>query len=311
MKIDIFAHILPQKYLTAYTKANPAVSNEIEARNRAVVDLDIRLRLMDRHPDVLQVLTISQPPLEKFVKPADAIELAKIANDEMAALVEKYPDKFIAAVACLPMNDVDAAIKEADRAIKQLGFKGVQIYSRVNGETLDKPKFKPLYERMAKLNLPIWIHPTTDADLDTGGILGWPFETATAMYRLVLSGVFNDFPDIKFITHHAGSMIPFFERRLRWLLYPSRVPEGLKDPIEHFRKFYNDTAIYGCTAGLMCAYAFFGADRLLFGTDAPLSGPKYGLTKVTIDSIQAMAIPEEEKEKIFFTNAVEMLSMAV
>ncbi len=311
MKIDIFAHILPQKYLAAYGKANPAVANEIEARNRAVVDLDIRLRLMDRHPDVLQVLTISQPPLEKFVKPADAVELAKIGNDELAALVEKYPDKFIAAVACLPMNDVDAAIKEADRAIKQLGFKGVQIYSRINGETLDKPKFKPLYERMAKLNLPIWIHPTTDADLDTGGILGWPFETATAMYRLVLSGVFNDYPDIKFITHHAGSMIPFFERRLRWLLYPSRVPEGLKDPIEHFRKFYNDTAIYGCTAGLMCAYAFFGADRLLFGTDAPLSGPKYGLTQVTIDSIQAMAISEEEKEKIFFTNAIEMLSMAV
>ena len=311
MKIDIFAHILTQRYLDAYGKANPAVLNEVEARNRAVVDLDIRFRLMNRHPDVLQVLTISQPPLEKFVGPKDAIELAKIANDELASLVEKYPDKFIAAVACLPMNDVDAALREAERAIKQLGFKGVQIYSRINGETLDKPKFKPLYEMMARLNLPIWIHPTTDADLDTGGILGWPFETATAMYRLVLSGVFNDYPDIKFITHHAGSMIPFFERRLRWLLYPSRVPEGLKDPIEHFRKFYNDTAIYGCTAGLMCAYAFFGADRLLFGTDAPLSGPKYGLTQVTIDSIQQMAISEEEKEKILGKNAIELLSMAV
>ena len=311
MKIDIFAHILTQRYLDAYGKANPAVLNEVEARNRAVVDLDIRFRLMNRHPDVLQVLTISQPPLEKFVGPKDAIELAKIANDELASLVEKYPDKFIAAVACLPMNDVDAALREAERAIKQLGFKGVQIYSRINGETLDKPKFKPLYEMMARLNLPIWIHPTTDADLDTGGILGWPFETATAMYRLVLSGVFNDYPDIKFITHHAGSMIPFFERRLRWLLYPSRGPEGLKDPIEHFRKFYNDTAIYGCTAGLMCAYAFFGADRLLFGTDAPLSGPKYGLTQVTIDSIQQMAISEEEKEKILGKNAIELLSMAV
>ena len=311
MKIDVFAHILPAKYLAAYSKANPAVLGEIEARNRAVVDLDIRFRLMNRHPDVLQVLTVSQPPLEKFVKPAEAVRLARIANDELSELVEKYPDRFIAAVACLPMNDVDAAIKEADRAIKQLGFKGVQIYSRINGETLDKPKFKPLWERMAKLNLPIWIHPTTDADLDTGGILGWPFETATAMYRLVLSGVFNDHPDIKFITHHAGSMIPFFERRLRWLLYPSRVPEGLKDPIEHFRKFYNDTAIYGCTAGLMCAYAFFGADRLLFGTDAPLSGPKYGLTQVTIDSIMEMTIPDAEKEKILSKNAIELLSMAV
>jgi len=311
MKIDIFAHILPAKYLAAYTKANPAVLGEVEARNRAVVDLDVRLRLMDRHPDVLQVLTVSQPPLEKFVKPADAVKLAKTANDELADLVAKYPDKFVAAVACLPMNDVDASLKEAERAIKQLGLKGVQIYSRIRGETLDKPKFKPLYELMARLNLPIWIHPTTDAELDTGGILGWPFETATAMYRLVLSGVFNDFPDIKFITHHAGSMIPFFEKRLRWLLYPSRVPEGIKDPIEHFRKFYNDTAIYGSTPGLMCAYAFFGADRLLFGTDAPLSGPKYGLTQETIESIEQMTISDEEKEKIFHKNAREMLSMAV
>jgi len=311
MKIDIFAHILPAKYLAVYTKANPAVLGEVEARNRAVVDLDVRLRLMDRHPDVLQVLTVSQPPLEKFVKPADAVKLAKTANDELADLVAKYPDKFVAAVACLPMNDVDASLKEAERAIKQLGLKGVQIYSRIRGETLDKPKFKPLYELMARLNLPIWIHPTTDAELDTGGILGWPFETATAMYRLVLSGVFNDFPDIKFITHHAGSMIPFFEKRLRWLLYPSRVPEGIKDPIEHFRKFYNDTAIYGSTPGLMCAYAFFGADRLLFGTDAPLSGPKYGLTQETIESIEQMTISDEEKEKIFHKNAREMLSMAV
>lgn len=311
MKIDIFAHILPGRYLAAYTRANPAVANEVEARNPAVTNLDIRLRLMDRYPDVLQVLTVSQPPLEKFVGPAQAVELARTANDEMAELVEKYPDKFIAAVACLPMNDVDASQKEAERAVKQLGFKGVQIYTRIHGETLDNPKFRPLYRQLAEYNLPIWLHPTTHAELDTGGILGWPFETATAMYRLVLSGVFNEFPDIKFITHHAGSMIPFFEKRLRWLLYPSRVPTGIKDPIEHFRKFYNDTAIYGSTPGLMCAYAFFGPRRLLFGTDAPLSGPKYGLTLETIKSIEDMAIPEQEKEMILYKNAIELLSMAV
>src|SRR3989304_6198913 len=102
MKVDIFAHILPPKYLAAYSKLDPAVLGEIEARNRAIVDLDMRLRLMDRYPDVVQVLTVSQPPLEKSVKPADAIKLAKIANDELAEIVEKYPAKFVGAVACLP-----------------------------------------------------------------------------------------------------------------------------------------------------------------------------------------------------------------
>ncbi|MFC1986489.1 amidohydrolase family protein [Chloroflexota bacterium] len=308
MKIDVFAHILPEKYLEAYSQKNKAVLEAGEVKTRAVIDLDVRLRLMDRYPDVLQVLTVAQPPLEKLVKPNEAIELAKIANDELAELVEKYPDKFTAAVACLPMNDVDAALEEADRAITQLGLKGVQIYSRVNGEPLDNPKFKPLYEKMANYDLPIWIHPTTNEDLDTGATLGWPFETASAMYRLVLAGTFNDYPNIKFITHHCGSMIPYFEKRIKWFLYPPKISPTIKNPIEHFRKFYNDTAVYGNTAALMCAYAFFGADRLLFGTDAPL-GHKVGHTLETIESIERMSIPDVEKEKILVQNAVNLLAL--
>ncbi|MFC1932947.1 amidohydrolase family protein [Chloroflexota bacterium] len=312
MKIDVFAHILPKKYLETYGQKNKSVLDSYEARNRAVSDLDVRLRLMDRYPDVLQVLTISQPPLEQFVKPNEAVELARIANDELAELVDKYPDKFVAAVACLPMNDMDAALEEADRAITQLRFRGVQIYSRINGEPLDNLKFKPLYEKMANHDLPIWIHPTTDETLDTGGVLGWPFETASAMYRLVLAGTFNDYPNIKFITHHCGSMVPYFEKRIKWSLLELYVFSGtnpaIKNQIEHFRKFYNDTALYGCTAGLMCAHAFFGADRLLFGTDAPL-GPKFGLTGETIESIERMDIPDFEKEKIFTQNAVNLLSL--
>ncbi len=311
-KIDIFAHILPPKYLAAYGKLNPSVMDQIEVKNRAVIDLETRLRAMDRYPDVLQVLTISQPPLEKFVGSRDATKLAKIGNDELAGLVQKYPDRFVGAVVCLPMNDVDASLKEAERGIRELNLKGVQIYSRIHGDTLDNPKFKPLYKFMALLNVPIWIHPTTDAELDSGGILGWPFETSTAMYRLVLSGVFNDNPDIKFITHHAGGMISFYEKRLRWLLYRSRVPDGIKDPIEHFRKFYNDTAVYGSTPALECAYAFFGARHLLYGTDAPL-GPRFefGLTEETIESIEKMGIPEAEKAMILAGNAREMLSLSI
>ena len=108
------------------------------------------------------------------VSPSDAIELAKIANDEMAELVTKYPDKFIAAVACLPLNDIDAAIKEADRAITQLRFRGVQIFSNINGEPLDAPKFRPLYERMAQHDLPIWIHPWNSPIMGSSAIEDLP-----------------------------------------------------------------------------------------------------------------------------------------
>jgi predicted TIM-barrel fold metal-dependent hydrolase len=227
MKIDIFSHILTKKYLETYTKKNKAILQTIEARTRAVTDLDIRFRLMDRYPDILQVLTIARIPLESYVNPDEAAELAKIANDELAELVDTYPNRFAAGVACLPMNNIDAALEEVDRAITKLGLKGVQIYTRIK-----------------------WVL----------------------------------------------SLIPGF--------YPN-----IKHPEEHFRKFYNDTAVYGNTPALMCGYAFFGADHLLYGTDSPL-GPRFGLTGETAESVERMSIPDEEKEKIFFRNAAELLMIA-
>ncbi|OGO21175.1 MAG: hypothetical protein A2144_04255 [Chloroflexi bacterium RBG_16_50_9] len=306
MKIDIFAHILPEKYLKAYSQKNKSILDWIEAKNPAVTDINVRLRLMDRFPDVLQVLTIAQPALERLVKSEEAIELARIANDELAELLAKYPDKFVAAVACLPMDDIDAALEEADRAITQLRFKGVQVYSGAGAGSLGDPKFKLLWEKMVGYDLPIWIHPRSDEVLDEA-LFGWPYATAAGMWRLVAAGIFNDYPDIKFITHHCGSLVPYFEKRIRWLA-KERLGHFVQKPEDHFRKFYNDTALYGNTAGLMLGYSFFGADHLLFGTDAPL-GPGFGLTLETLKSVERMTIPDSDKEKIFIQNAVNLLRL--
>lgn len=311
MKIDIYSHIMTPKYTELYAKKNTAIKQRVEFRSIAVTDLNVRLRLMDRYPDILQVLTVANIPLETFAETGDAIELAKIANEELAEMVDKYPDKFVAGVACLPMNDIDAACKEAERAIKKLDLKGVQIYTRINGQTLDKPEFKPLWELMAKIDLPIWIHPATNDKLDQDiGVFSWPFETSAAMYRLVMSGVFNAHPNLKFIVHHCGAMVPYFNKRIKWVLslVPGLYPD-IKHPEEHFRKFYTDTAVYGNTPSLMCGYDFYGADHILYGTDFPL-GPKFGLTGETAESIERMAITDEEKEKIFFRNAAELLTIA-
>lgn len=314
MKIDIFSHILPERYLAAFIEKAKPGARFSEARNRANCEIDVRLRLMNRYPDVLQVLTVSRPPLETHVTPGDAVELARIANDELAELVTRYPDKFIAAVACLPLQDMDAALEEADRAITQLNLRGVQIFTNINGETLDLPKFRPLYEKMANYDLPIWIHPDTDPDTPSkhlNPVFGWPYETALAMFRLVMAGIFQDYPDIKFITHHCGGVVPYLGHRLKWMFSPGVEAERTaRNPIEHFRKFYNDTAVCGSTAALMCGYDFFGADHLLFGTDAPL-GPGFGLTLETIRSIEKMGIPDIDKEKIFEQNAVKLLRLAI
>ncbi len=318
MKIDVFAHIMTEKYLSIYLKKAPAIETQIEVVTPPVVDLDIRFRLMNRYPDVLQILTVANVPVEKFLSPKDAVELARIANDEVAELVVKYPDKFYAGVACLPMNDMDAALEETDRAITQLRLKGVQIYSRIAGEPLDTPKFRPLFKKMAEHDLPIWIHPATyeggdmlgegrRAPFDIG-IFSWPFETTSAMYRLVKAGVFAEYPNIKFIVHHAGAMVPFFAERIKWVM--SLVPQEYHDVHEHFRKFYVDTAVYGNTSALMCAYDYYGADHILFGTDAPL-GPRWGMVEDTIASIERMAIPEGDKEKILKRNAIDLFKFSL
>ena len=312
MKIDVFAHILPKKYREGVEKkfiAPPSERSTVESNNKAIVDLDVRFRVMDRYPGVLQVVTVALPPLEMTVKPKDAIEMAKIANDELAELCVKYPDRFIGAAACLPLSNIDASLKEIDRAIPQLKLKGIQMLSNNNGDTLDNPKFKPIYEKMQHYDLPIWIHPWHGKERGEP-VFGWPYDTADAMLKLVAAGTFNDFPDLKVITHHCGSMISFFPYRIQWML-PERIGPGfIRDPLDHFRKLYNDTAVYGNTPALNCAYSFFGAEHLLFGTDAPL-GPQYGLTAQTIASIERMDITDVEREKIFSQNTIKLLKIAI
>lgn len=307
MKIDIFAHIMPPRYFSGLQEKARTVLPGLnrELANRASTQIDVRLRLMDRYPDVVQVLTVSLPPIETVVAPSDAVELARMANDELAELVDRYPDKFIAAVACLPLNDIDAALEETDRVINELKFRGVQIFSNINGEPLDAPKFRPLYEKMVQHDLPIWIHPCGDEPL-----LGWPYETSSAMLKLVSGGILRDYPDIKFVIHHCGAMVSFFEQRIKWC-FPLQFGVGeIRNPVEQFQKFYCDTAVYGSTAALMCAYHFFGAEHLLFGTDAPL-GPWHGLTMQTIESVQRMDVPDSDKDKIFAQNAVDLLRIAI
>jgi len=312
VKIDVFSHIMTEKYLSEYRKKVPAIDNEIEVYTRPVVDLQMRLRLMERFPEVLQILTVAKVPLEKFVGPKDAVRLARIANDELAELLVKHPDKFFGAAACLPMNDIDAALQEADRAIGKLGLQGVQIYSRIAGEPLDSPKFKPLFAKMAGYHLPIWLHPETNPALDMDrGIYSWPYETTAAMLRLVQSGIFYEYPDLKFIVHHAGAMVPFFADRLKWFASATKLFRQ-NDPNIHeqFRYFYVDTALYGNTSALQCAYDYYGAGHMLFGTDAPL-GPRWGMIEGTIRSIERMAIPDAEKDRIFSGNAIEIFKMAL
>lgn len=164
MKIDIYAHLMTRKVVDAFNKR---VGNlEIvgmrpdEGVNEEWFDVDMRVEIINKFPGLVEVLVPTGQPLENYASPLDAAYVAQLYNDELAKTVQKHPDKFVAAVAILPMNNINAALKEIDRAINELGFKGIFIQTPVNGRPMDLPEFMPIYERMAHYDLPIWIHPS-------------------------------------------------------------------------------------------------------------------------------------------------------
>jgi len=327
MIIDVFSHLLTPRYLRERnTRAGAAFGTQYAkywSANPGLTDLGIRFRVMDAYPDVRQILTIAGPNIESVVSPADAVECARIANDEMAELVARHPDRFVTACACLPMTDVDATLREIDRAIDQLGFKGIEVFTDIRGKALDAPEFLPIFETMQSRDLPILLHPrrtnsTPDyATEDRSRFLvytnfGWPFESSAAMARLAFGGVLERCPRVKIITHHAGGLIPYFHKRieLSWDFNVERMGyqhDGQtlsRPPLDYYRLFYCDTAIQGNTSALMCAYQFFGADHMVFATDSPYDNELGSrVYRETIPAVQAMQIAESDRQKIFEGNA--------
>ena len=332
LKIDCYAHILPLKYKEALYRLAPPSPRQKKNIDTLVTlfDMDARFRLMDKYDGLTHVIVPSYPPFEDIDDLQTSIDLARICNDEIAEFVLKYPDRFVAGVAGLPMKDMEATLKEVDRAIKDLKLRGVLIYTPLNDKPLDSLELIPLYEKMSQYHLPIWIHPKRAPDYadyrteskslyEASRIYGWPYETTTAMHRLVYSGILQRYPGLNFITHHCGGMVPYLVDRIigfydlsemrRHGDYPT---ELTKHPIEYFKSFYNDTALYGNTAALMCGCAFFGADHLLFGTDFSHDnqlGDRY--TRQTINAIEQMAISDGDKKKILEDNARNLLRLPV
>jgi aminocarboxymuconate-semialdehyde decarboxylase len=250
----------------------------------------------------------------------------------MAELVDRYPGRFPAFIASLPMNDVAAAVDEARRAIDGLGAAGVQIFTNVNGRPLDDPEFRPVFELMAEYDRTIWVHPGRGAkfaDYPTESkslyeiwwTFGWPYETSVFMARMVFSKLLDQLPGLKIITHHAGGMVPFFEGRVGpgWdqlgartleVDYKALLKELKRRPLDYFRDFYADTATFGSRPAIECATAFFGVDHMLFASDAPFDperGPMY--IRETIKCIDAMDLTAEERAKIYHRNAERLLGL--
>ena len=332
MKIDIFCHIFPKNFSDRMGKLPESGIKMRSLGIPAMVDLDLRFRMMDRFGDYVQIVSLAAPPIEALGDAKRSLELAQLANDGLAELVVKHPDRFPGFVASLPMNNPNGAVQEIERAVMKLGATGVQIYSNVNGKPLDDPEFLPIFEKMAEFNLPIWLHPTRGASFpdyqtekkskfEMWWVFGWPYETSVAMARILFAGYFDRFPDLKIISHHLGAMIPYFSGRTGPGLDQLGARTGDEDltvysrrlkkrPQEYFKMFYADTATFGSRAAMQCGLEFFGADKVLFASDSPFDPEKGpGYIRETIRCLEELPISAEDRAKIYEGNARRLLRL--
>ena len=335
MKIDIFNHILPKPYYDRMIDKMPSGAYMLKRVSNIpfLYDLDTRFRKIEQFgDDYQQVFSVNLPPVEAVWGPDESPEMARVANDSMAEICARHKDRFPGFVAALPLNNIDAAIVEAERAIKTLGAKGVQVFSNINGHPMDEEQFFPLFQKMHDLDYPLWVHPTraattpdysteTRSKYDLWWAFGWPYETSNFMGRLVFSGLFDKLPDLKIITHHLGAMVPYFEMRagpgLDQLGTRSDDPEDnaalgrlKKRPYDYFRMFYGDTAVFGSIPATECGLAFFGSDHVLFASDAPFDPEGgSGYIRETLRVLDGITCSLEDRQKIYEGNARRLLKL--
>jgi predicted TIM-barrel fold metal-dependent hydrolase len=308
---------LEEHYLDPDVAAQPGAFAGAPAVRERLFDLDeVRLREMDEAGIDIQVISHA-PSATQRLNPETAVELAIRANNRLHEAVTRHPDRF-AGFATLPTPDPAAAADELERAVTTLGFKGALVHGLTEGRFLDDRRFWPIFERAQALDVPIYVHPAPpheavvaayyqDYAQDYPAILsaGWGFtvETATHGIRLVLSGVFDAYPNLKVILGHMGEGLPFLLHRIDESLSRSgNRPIAFRDVFnEHF---YITTSGNFSTPALLCSVMEMGVDRILFSVDWPFVENAPG-TKW----METVPLCAEDKEKILSGNARRLLRM--
>jgi uncharacterized protein len=278
-----------------------------------------RLQHMDATGIDVQVLSYGSPGTQ-VLPAAEAVPLAREANDQLAAAIAAHPDRF-AGFATLPTPDPPAAASEFERAVRQLGFVGAMINGRTEDRFLDDPRFRPILEAAVALDVPIYLHPTIPsqavqdayyANLDpavstifaTSG-WGWHLETGIHALRMILAGIFDRYPTVRLILGHWGEMIPY---------YLARVDAALTPLSKHLQRQVADyfvQQVYVTPSGLFTLPPFLltlqivGADRIMYSVDYPYIAGEQART-----FLETAPISPADNEKIAHGNAEQVLKLS-
>ena len=326
MRIDVHSHFYPRKFVEKLERdgRQAGITVERDEWDRQILvqhgtrvvtmtppmmDPEKRIEDMDRIGIDLQVLTLSIPSVDVF-PPDVGVEMARLVNNEIAAICREYPDRFVG-FGTLPFRDPEGTVRELARCVEELGFRGVCIGSNINGIGLDSPLLSPFYERISGYGLPIHIHPRAPLDKESykdyrmGPMLGFEVDLCIAVVRLVMGGVLERFPDLRFIVSHLGGAIPYLAERVQncYEAYPECQTNISRPAMDYLRMLYYDTVSFFEPA-LMCAYAFAGAEHMIMGSDYP---HVIGDIDEAVTSIEKLRVPEADKRKIFSENLLGLM----
>ena len=325
MIIDFHNHFYPGAYIEELKRETGYASVSTDPQGRLLIhytgdynvvvgphiDIEHRLRDMDRTGIDMQVLTLTTPGVERET-PERGVKLARLTNDGFAEIIDDHPDRFTA-LATLPLQDPGAAVEELERAVTELGLKGAMLLSNVNGKPLDAEEFGPVLEKAVKLDVPLYIHPTSPInakwmdDYRLVPIMGFGVDTSLAVLRLVFSGALKRHPRLKLVASHVGGVFPFLRGRIEmgFNAYPECKIHIQEPPSTYLKKIWMDSIIYDNDV-LMSALSFSGAEKMMLGTDHP---HQIGDIEKAVSRIKELDVSPREKELILGENAARLLKL--
>ncbi len=312
MNIDVHAHAFGPKFREAAEALRAGAASGVrpgireEGRPLEWFEPDHALRDMDAKKFDMRIVSHG-PDIAGFT-PAEQVDLARRANDEMIALARTHPDR-LRVLATLPFGDIDACVVELDRIRSAPEMVGVFMRSNFAGERPSEPRYEPVWAKIDELRMPVVEHPAFPVfsqDLRKNNhaiVLGFMFETQIMVVELIQAGVFERYPDFPFVVAHTGGgLLDITNRVERSSARHPDVKDKIKKPVsEYVKRFYFDTCSF-YEPPLMMAHNYFGRDRLMFGTDYPYVDANAGY-------IEALPLEAADKAAIMGGNAARVFGL--
>jgi predicted TIM-barrel fold metal-dependent hydrolase len=272
------------------------------------MDVEAKLADMDAAGIVMTALSINDPGPEWFG--ADGRAVAQILNDFIAGIVRQHPKHFLG-LCVLPLQDPTAAQAELDRCVRQLGMKGILLYTNLAGKFPDEPEFRWLFHRAVELDLPVLLHPALPVTTpqvkayEMISTLGNMFDDTLALTRLILSGILDELPRLKLVCPHLGGTLPYLIGRLdHQTQVLKRGPKNLtRAPSEYLRQVWLDI-VSPLPLAMRFACDLMGADRLLYSSDHPWVEPR-----LILDGLRSLKLPRSAEAKILQGNARRLFNL--